>query len=308
MKFKPWCDRPEIDITKIQNYQEGRKIYGYIYMTIFPNEKVYVGQAEHIINSRTEKDYFGSGTIFRKAQNKYGKEKLKKRILRVCYALEEYNEWERKYIWLFKACDPKFGYNILKGSANDWSGGLNPTKIPGVIEKITKASTGRKQSVKQIDKSRQRMLKYWDDPEWRDEQLGKYKRGDEHYIRKDGFKEGTRDKMSESLREFYQTDDGIKLRKEKSEKERTNKHANTKGRIVSEETKNRMSISGLNRNGNTRKYRGVIKKVSGWVTSLVYKNERYSFWFDTEIDAAMAYNEMAKVLFGDRAKLNVIKE
>jgi hypothetical protein len=140
-KYKPWCNRRNFKIHLLPGYQEGKEIFGHIYKTTFPNRKVYIGQTERVINSRKEKDYFGSGVKFWKAVKKYPFHRLKKVILRICYDVEEYNRWEEKYIWLFKADQDDFGYNILKGSANKHNcfGGMNPMNRKEVTEKMIKS-------------------------------------------------------------------------------------------------------------------------------------------------------------------------
>ena len=115
------------------------KPIGYIYLTTcFVNNKIYIGK--HELNG--QKDYIGSGTLFKRAVNKYGKENFKRKILRLCYSLHELRIWEHVYIVKYKSTDRNIGYNIAKGDVN--SSEYNPAKTPEVREKIRKAHAGKK--------------------------------------------------------------------------------------------------------------------------------------------------------------------
>lgn len=58
------------------------------------------------------------------------------------------------------------------------------------------------------------------------------------------------------------------------------------------------------------KYRGVLKRPSGkWEACIWYKGKSHHLgYFDSEIEAAKAYNAKALELHGDKAKLNIIPE
>lgn len=136
-EYNKTSDCFNINITRINGYKAGEKIYGHIYITVFPNGKIYIGQSERAINSKEEKGYFGSGVNYRKAMKKYGKKNLKKTILQLCYDFEDYNLQEERLIAVFKATNPERGYNILPGSANLKCGGVNPAKLKNVKRKIS---------------------------------------------------------------------------------------------------------------------------------------------------------------------------
>lgn len=59
------------------------------------NGKIYVGKHQ---TSDINDDYMGSGTILRKAQNKYGIENFEKEILFECSSLEEMNQKEKEIV------------------------------------------------------------------------------------------------------------------------------------------------------------------------------------------------------------------
>lgn len=110
------------------------KPIGYIYLTTcIVNGKIYVGK--HELNGIA--NYIGSGRLFTRAVRKYGKDKFKKKILRLCYTLHELRVWEHVYIVKYNATDRSVGYNIAKGDVNTTE--FNPAKLPEVREKIRKA-------------------------------------------------------------------------------------------------------------------------------------------------------------------------
>ena len=115
------------------------KPIGYIYLTTcLVNNKIYIGK--HELNG--QKNYIGSGTLFKRAVNKYGNGNFKLKILRLCYSLHELRIWEHVYIVKYKSTDRNIGYNIAKGDVN--TSEYNPAKIPEVREKIRKAHAGKK--------------------------------------------------------------------------------------------------------------------------------------------------------------------
>lgn len=106
------------------------KPIGFVYLTTnLVNGKVYVGK--HEFNS--VKDYIGSGTAFKNAVKKYGKENFRRKILRLCYTLHELRIWEHVYIVKYKSYVCSIGYNIAKGDVN--TSEYNPAKLPEVRKK-----------------------------------------------------------------------------------------------------------------------------------------------------------------------------
>lgn len=110
---------------------------GFIYMTTcLVNGKIYIGRHEG-----SDDNYLGSGTIFKKALKKYGKENFKREILRYCNTLHELEIWEHVFIKKYHAQNPEIGYNIADGDVN--TSEYNPAKLPEVREKIRMAAIGR---------------------------------------------------------------------------------------------------------------------------------------------------------------------
>lgn len=58
--------------------EEDLNWYGYIYISVLPNEKVYVGKHK---SNKVDKAYKGSGTVYRHAEDYYGKENVETYIL-----------------------------------------------------------------------------------------------------------------------------------------------------------------------------------------------------------------------------------
>lgn len=108
------------------------KIYGIIYITTcLVNGKVYIGQTIHW----QDKSYLGSGVALCEAVKKYGRNKFKRKILKVCYNQKQLDAWEMIMISKYNSTDKSIGYNVLPGTANEF-GAVNPTHIPEVVEKI----------------------------------------------------------------------------------------------------------------------------------------------------------------------------
>lgn len=95
----------------ITNKEVPETYYGFIFKTIFPNGKIYVGQT----TKKVDKPYFGSGHITLKANSKYGKKNLKREIIKFVDNLKQLNNFERIFVKKFKANEINIGYNIQNG-------------------------------------------------------------------------------------------------------------------------------------------------------------------------------------------------
>lgn len=152
------------------NYN-GKKIpydyYGFVYKTIFPNGKIYIGQTTLRVNIT----YFGSGgNYFRNAIEKYGKGGLKREILKFAKSQKQLDNWEFILIKNLKSCDSKIGYNILSGTANKF-GSINPSKIPEVAARIsqTKKANSLKNPDLNLENSKRQKEYFIKNPHKRDE-------------------------------------------------------------------------------------------------------------------------------------------
>lgn len=107
-------------------------LYGYIYMSISPSRKMYVGKSNFYYKNKLRKtnlkNYMGSGVIVKLAIKKYGIENFKKTILDVARSKSELNEKEKEYIRLYNTTDRKIGYNISTGGVFGDTFTFNPIK------------------------------------------------------------------------------------------------------------------------------------------------------------------------------------
>lgn len=84
-----------------------------IYKTInLVNGKFYIGQSKN-----NNSNYYGSGTLIKKAIKKYGKDNFRKEILCTCNSPQELNEQEKYWINKLNSTNLDIGYNIEKGGA-----------------------------------------------------------------------------------------------------------------------------------------------------------------------------------------------
>ena len=88
-------------------------MYGYVYKTTnLRNNKIYIGQHKgHIFDPY----YYGSGSWFRHALKKEGKENFKCEVLEECDTAELLNEREVYWIEFYQSRNPQIGYNLAKG-------------------------------------------------------------------------------------------------------------------------------------------------------------------------------------------------
>ena len=103
-------------VEECKQLEKDKGAFGVIYITQCKiNKKMYIGQKKIDRNDFTA--YLGSGTVFTKAVDKYGRDNFERIILEVAYSKEELDNFEIKYIELFKASEKDNGlfYNIALG-------------------------------------------------------------------------------------------------------------------------------------------------------------------------------------------------
>jgi len=89
--------------------------YGYVYIILDQKHNlIYVGQRIGKVNSKKNLKYFGSGTRIKYIKNSRGIYFLKKTILGVCHDAIELEKCEYECKCFFDACNPLYGYNIIK--------------------------------------------------------------------------------------------------------------------------------------------------------------------------------------------------
>ena len=122
-------------------------MYGYIYKTTnLVNGKIYIGQ--HKSEKFEPEIYLGSGTLFRRALQRYGRNNFTQQLLCECMNQQEMNAKEKYYIQKYNATDIKVGYNLsvggIGGSHSAWNKGLTKE----TDERVAKYTSSRRNSFK----------------------------------------------------------------------------------------------------------------------------------------------------------------
>lgn len=114
----------------------------YVYITTnLINGKKYIGQHYGKIDDY----YIGSGSLLKKAIEKYGKENFKKEILETCSSYDELNKAERKWIKYYNAVKEEMFYNIAEGGYNsNPCAGLSEEVEQARRKKLSEAAKGEK--------------------------------------------------------------------------------------------------------------------------------------------------------------------
>ena len=120
-------------------YVEIKDPYGFIYITTnLVNGKRYLGQK---IFDRKWKEYIGSGSAFKFAVTKYGKENFSKNIVCICYSADELNAIEYELSILFDVVESDNWYNLVYG------GGTTTGMIVSEETRIKQSESRRKNSI-----------------------------------------------------------------------------------------------------------------------------------------------------------------
>ena len=114
----------------------------YVYLTTnLINNKKYIGQ--HY--GELADNYIGSGSLLKKAIEKYGKDNFKKEILEICNSYDTMNEAERKWINFYNAVHDDNFYNIAEGGFNsNPCAGMSEEAERNRREILSKAAKGEK--------------------------------------------------------------------------------------------------------------------------------------------------------------------
>lgn len=108
------------------------KPYGFIYKTILPDGRFYIGQHKIISIKTLDPLYFGSGVIIKDYLKSKGKDGLKRDILAFGYSWDEMNKLESLFITEDVLNDPKC-INLDKGGRNKY------TRFAEVNDRISKS-------------------------------------------------------------------------------------------------------------------------------------------------------------------------
>jgi group I intron endonuclease len=199
------------------------------------NNKTYIGQRKCPANKIPETDiyYMGSGTLLKRAKQKYGLENFSKKIIAIVETQENADILEKVFIALYRA-EGKAEYNIADGGQIIFSG--ENARI--VYDKISKAHKGKNLSDEHKKKiSESSYGKHFKDKECRDK-ISLKNKGRKHT-------EETKRKISESCKG--------KKHKPFSDETRRKMSESRKGKKFSEETKRKMSESHKNPSDEIRK-------------------------------------------------------
>lgn len=114
----------------------------YVYLTTnLVNNKKYIGQHYGEVTD----SYIGSGSILKKAIEKYGKNNFKKEILEICEDYNSLNIAEKKWITKYNAVESENFYNIAAGGFNsNPCAGLSPEAEAIRKHKLSLAAQGEK--------------------------------------------------------------------------------------------------------------------------------------------------------------------
>ena len=117
------------------------KPIGFVYLTTnIVNGKIYVGQFTFKKDKRLNAIYLGSGTVIEQAIKKYGRKNFKRRILKLCYSINQLNGYETYYTLKYNPkLDPNIGYNQIIGPVRR-SGNKNPASYPNIKNKMIEAN------------------------------------------------------------------------------------------------------------------------------------------------------------------------
>ncbi len=105
------------------------------------NGKVYIGMTSQRPETRwgNGKNYWAN-KHFSNAINKYGWDGFEHKVLRTNMRKRKASLMESKLIKRYNATNPKFGYNIYKGVANEWK----RRKHRGWLKRLWSAIRGKK--------------------------------------------------------------------------------------------------------------------------------------------------------------------
>ena len=129
----------EYDYVDSSSLSGDQKLEYIIYRTTCKvNNKIYVGQKD--IRTKNFNTYLGSGTIFKRAVKKYGRENFYRETIEYCDS-STVDELETYWIAELSATNPKIGYNISLCGGNSMKG-RHHTK--NTRRKLSEKSKGNK--------------------------------------------------------------------------------------------------------------------------------------------------------------------
>ena len=107
-------------------------------ITNLVNNKIYIGK-----DTVSDKNYYGSGVLIKRAIEKYGIKNLKKEIIEECVSNDELCLKEKYWIEHFNSTNLKIGYNISRGGDGGDTLSNNPN-LEIIKSKISNVRKGKK--------------------------------------------------------------------------------------------------------------------------------------------------------------------
>jgi group I intron endonuclease len=290
------------------------KISGIYCIENMINHKKYIGQSVDINkrldhHARCLRNGYEDCLVLKNAWNKYGEENFKFYILEEC-SIELLDEHEIKFIKELHSHVSDWGYNVALGG-----------NVP---------MRGRKHTEESKKIMSEAKIGWIPDEEWRK------KRSD--YMKSDLNPFRGKKKSEESIRkttEKISGENNYMYGKHWSEDTKKKISKANKGKIRSEEVRQKLSeikgerhwaygkkfsqeirdnisncLIGTKKNGSS-KYSGVSfsKPHNKWKARITYnRKELYIGIFETEIEAALAYNQVADDYYGYKGKRNIISQ
>ena len=149
---------------------------GSIYMHVFPNGKAYIGKTIQPLHKRIGKDFAGySGQrVLWHAIQKYGAANIRTEILYANIPESELNRLETLCIYRWNTCIEGNGYNVCSGGM-----GFDSASASELANTRVKNGTHNFQDPVFIEQQsihrKERALKQWQDPEFRQKQSDRHK-------------------------------------------------------------------------------------------------------------------------------------
>ena len=208
-------------------------MFGYIYITTNTiNNKQYIGKH---VSSFFDPSYQGSGSLLRKAINKYGKDNFVTELVEQCETLEELNDAETRIIEKYDAVRSNAFYNLLPGGdGGDTVSILSDDKRLLRSAAISAANTGSRlmhKDGKQTFVKKDEIDRYINEG---------YSFG---YAKKRLVSDDLLEKRRQGLLKYYQTHEGHMSGRTLTDEQRIKIGDASRGRTLSEETRLKISKS-----------------------------------------------------------------
>jgi group I intron endonuclease len=270
------------------------------------NGKIYIGKCSKK-NKKASDIYLGSGNLIKRAIKKYGKENFIREIIEDNISDNDILKIREIY-WIdfYNSTNKDIGYNITKGG----EGQLGITRSQETRDKISKANSGEnhwafgghmpEETRLKISASLTGIMSGSCNPMY-----GVSRKGEDSPRYGKKASDETKEKMSKSRKGKHVISNGRKGKHHSEESKRKISESNKLAQVANRSE----NCQGLKSKENSSKYVGVYLSKNGkrWFAVISYKNKQYRLGtFDTEEEAALAYNKKALELYGSNAKLNTI--